>query len=423
MLTRHIGIICLLIASLCHAPTSAQDLARVKPEEVGLSSKRLERLTQQFENYVDNDKLAGAVILVARKGKIAYFKAFGQRDREARLPMQENTIVRLASQSKAIISVGIMMLQEQGKLLITEPVGKYIPEFNETTVAEPKEEGGYEIVPAKRKITIRDLLTHTSGVSYGNGPARDLWREADMTGWYFAHRDEPIGDTVARMAKLPFNAQPGERWVYGYSTDILGAVIERASGQPLDKFLQKHIFDPLNMKDTSFFLPPDKKDRFATVYSTTDSMGLKRAPDKNKASGQGDYIEGPRKNFSGGAGLLSTAQDYAIFLQMLLNGGTFKNQRLLSRKTIELMTSNHIDTLKFRPGQRFGLGFFIVEDVGERGIPGSVGEYGWGSAYHNIYWVDPKEQLIVSYCTQLRPARRVDDHAKLRTLIYQAIID
>lgn len=423
MYKRHIPVSFLLILSIIYTPISAQDLARVQPETVGMSSKRLERLTQHFQNYIDNDKLPGAVILIARKGKIAYLKAFGQRDREANAPMQENTIVRLASQSKAIISVGVMMLQERGKLLIAEPVGKYIPEFNETTVAQPKEGGGYDIVPAKRKITIRDLLTHTSGVSYGNGPANDLWKEANITGWYFAHRDEPIGDTVARMAKLPFNSQPGERWVYGYSTDILGALIERVSGQPLDKFLQENIFDPLNMKDTHFFLPPKKKDRFAVVYSATDSSGLKRAPEKNGASGQGDYIEGPRKNFSGGAGLLSTAQDYATFLQMLLNGGTFNNKQLLSRKTIELMTTNHIDTLAFRPGQRFGLGFFIVEDVGARGIPGSVGEYGWGSAYHNIYWVDPKEQLVVSYCTQLRPTRRLDDHAKLRALIYQAITD
>lgn len=421
MFTRH--LLCFILFIFISAPIGAQDLTPAKPEDVGLSSERLARLTQQFQSYIDNDKLPGAVIFVARKGKIAYHKAFGKRDREANAPMKKDTIVRLASQSKAIISVGIMMLQEQGKLLITEPVGKYIPEFNKTTVAEPKEEGGYEIVPAKRKITIRDLLTHTAGVSYGGGPARDLWREADITGWYFAHRDEPIGDTVARMATLPFNAHPGEKWVYGYSTDILGAVIERASGLPLDKFLQQHIFAPLNMKDTSFFLPANKKDRFAVVYSATDSSGLKRAPDKNGMSGQGDYVEGPRKNFSGGAGLLSTAQDYATFLQMLLNGGTFKDKRLLSRKSVELMTTNHIDTLAFRPGQRFGLGFFIVEDVGARSWMGSVGEYGWGSAYHNIYWVDPKEQLIVSYCTQLRPSRGLDDHAKLRTLIYQAITD
>ena len=423
MSKKHLIFLYLLITSLTYAPTSAQNLERVSPETVGLSAERLNRLTEHFQHYIDQDKLAGAVILVARKGKIAYHKAFGQRDREAQAPMKEDTIVRLASQSKAIISVGIMMLQEQGKLHIFEPVGKYIPEFNKTTVAVKNDTSGYTIEPAKRKITIRDLLTHTAGISYGGGPARELWQKANITGWYFAHRDEPIGDTVARMAKLPFNAHPGERWVYGYSTDILGALIERVSGQPLDQFLQENIFTPLNMKDTSFFLPPSKKDRFAVVYAATDSSGLKRLPERNGASGQGDYVTGPRKNFSGGAGLLSTAKDYATFLQMLLNGGTWHGKRLLSRKTIELMTTNHIGTLKFRPGQRFGLGFFIVEDVGERGIPGSVGEYGWGSAYHNIYWVDPKEQLIVSYCTQLRPARGLDDHIKLRTLIYQSIID
>ncbi len=400
----------------------AQTLAAAQPESVGLSSERLERLDTVLNEYVKQERLPGSVLLVARRGGVAYLKAFGERDREAHDPMKTDSIFRIASQTKALVSVGVMMLQEEGKLVISDPVSQYLPEFAHTTVAEPIEGGGYRVVPARRPITIRDLLTHTSGVSYGNGPAADLWKQAGITGWYFANRDEPIGATVARIAKLPFDAQPGERWIYGYSVDILGALVERASGQPLDEFLRTHITGPLGMADTHFYLPPGKKDRLAVVYSATDG-GLERAPDPGAMVGQGAYVEGPRKSFSGGAGLLSTATDYARFLQMLLNGGELDGVRILSRKSVELMTTSHTGDLEFRPGQAFGLGFSVVEDLGERGSPGSVGEFGWGGAYHSTYWVDPHEQLVVSYFTQVTPAGDVDDHQKLRALIYGAFID
>ena len=213
----------------------------------------------------------------------------------------------------------IMILQEQGRLLITDPVGKYLPEFQTTSVAVPTEDGKYRIEEARRPITIRDLLTHTSGISYGNGVARDRWSEARIQGWYFADRNEPIGATVSRIARLPFDAHPGERWIYGYSIDILGALIERVSGLTLEDFLRSQILDPLGMKDTHFYLPPAKSIRLAVVYSAREEEGLERAPDPGHMVGQGAYLEGPRKSFSGGAGLLSTAGDYARFLQMLLN--------------------------------------------------------------------------------------------------------
>src|SRR5690606_15123102 len=237
----------------------------------------------------------------------------------------------------AIVSVGIMMLQEEGKLLINDPLGKYIPEFNETTVAKAKEDGGYEIVKANRAITIRDLLTHTSGVGYGDGVAGDLWKKAKIQGWYFADRDEPILETVKKMAALPFDAQPGEQFVYGYNTDILGALIEVVSGEPLDKFLKNRILDPLDMNDTHFYLPKNKRERLAVVYSPTKD-GLKKAADPGGMVGQGAYVDGPRISFSGGAGFLSTAMDYAKFLQMLLNGGKYNGKQVISPKTIELMT-------------------------------------------------------------------------------------
>jgi CubicO group peptidase (beta-lactamase class C family) len=414
----------LLCVALASAPAAfAQTLQRARPEAVGLSSERLKRLSEALNGYVKDGKLPGGVVLVARRGKVAYTEAFGQRDREAGAPMREDALFRIASQTKALVSVGVMILQEEGRLLITDPVGKYLPEFRETTVAVPKPGGGYEVVKAKRPVTIRDLLTHTAGVGYGGGVARDRWEAAKITGWYFADRDEPVGATVARMAALPFDAQPGERWVYGYSSDILGALVERASGQSLDEFLRARIFDPLGMKDTHFYLPESKAERFAVVYSAKEAGGLERAAEPGGMVGQGAYVKGPRKSFSGGAGLLSTANDYARFLSMLLNGGELDGRRLLGRKSVELMTVDHLNGVSYREGQGFGLGFTVVKDLGSRGQPGSVGEYGWGGAYHSTYWVDPKEQLVVVYFTQLIPARGLDDHDKLRALVYQAIVD
>jgi CubicO group peptidase (beta-lactamase class C family) len=396
---------------------------RATPEEVGLSSERLGRLTDAMQAYVEEQRLSGAVTLVARRGRLAYIDAVGSRDREAGQPMREDDIFRIASQTKALVSVGIMMLQEEGRLLITDPVSRYLPEFAQTTVAVARDGGGDDVVPARRQITIRDLLTHTAGISYGSGPAADRWEAAGITGWYFADRDEPVRETLSRIPRLPFDAQPGERWVYGYNTDILGAVIESVSGLSLDEFLRSRILVPLRMNDTHFYLPTAKTNRLAVVYSAGSEGGLERAPDPGAMVGQGAYVTGPRKAFSGGAGLLSTAGDYARFLQMLLNGGELDGVRLLSRKTVELMTTDHLADIPYRAGQGFGLGFSVVEDLGARGTPGSLGEFGWGGAYHSTYWVDPQEELVVVFLTQLIPAGNSDAQAKLRTLVYQAIVD
>lgn len=419
----------LLLAAITAAAAtawSAESLQRAAPADVGLSAERLQRLGAAIERYVDDERLPGAVVTVARRGQVAYQEAFGMRDREAGVPMTTDTIFRIASQTKALVSVGIMMLQEEGSLLIADPVGKYLPEYQETTVAVAREGGGYDIVPANRPVTIRDLLTHTAGVDYGEGIAADRWEAAAITGWYFAHRDEPVADTVARMSRLPFNAQPGEAWVYGYSTDILGVVIEAVSGEPLDEFLDKRILGPLGMNDTHFYLPRDKRERLAAVYSLRQNGVLKRAPDPGGMVGQGAYVDGPRKSFSGGAGLLSTADDYTRFLQMMLNGGELGGVRILSRKSVALMTVNHIGDLGpqfFGNGVGFGLGFYVVLDVGARGTPGSFGEYGWGGAYHSTYWVDPEEDMVVTYMSQVRPAAGLDDNGKLRALVYSAIVD
>jgi CubicO group peptidase (beta-lactamase class C family) len=402
---------------------AAQALPKGSPRQLGFSPQRLERITETFNEYARDEKLAGGVILIARDGRIAYQHAFGMRDIASRSRMTPDVIFRIASQTKAVVSVATMMLMEEGALQLDDPVGKYIPEFMRTKVAVAKAGGGYDIVDAKRAITIRDLLTHTAGIDYGlRGIARDSWAAAGIQGWYFAELDEPIAATVARMAAVPFEAHPGEKWLYGYATDILGVVVERASGKPLDEFLRTRIFQPLRMTDTHFYLPPAKRNRLATVYSPNASGGLKRAPEKGGMNTQGAYVEGPRRSFSGGAGLLSTAGDYARFLQMLLNGGELDGVRLLSPKTVQLMTTDHVDQYG-GAATGFGLGFQTVEDLQAWGKRGSEGEFGWGGAYHSSYWVDPQEDLVVVYLTQLIPAGDIDDFDKLRALIYRAIVD
>ena len=421
--------LCRAVLALCLVGTLggiqaalAEVLAPTVPESVAVSSERLERLTATLQQYVDDGQLAGAVALVARHGRVVYHETVGMRDIESSDAMRKDAIFRIASQTKALVSAAVMALQEQGKLLISDQLAKYLPEFEATTVAVEQDGGGYKVEPSRRPITLRDLLTHTAGIDYGQGIAKDRWAKADIQGWYFAHREEVMLGTVARMASLPFSAHPGERFVYGYNTDILGAVVERVSGQSLDSFLRETIFEPLGMDDTHFYLPPDKTGRLATVYSASKS-GLKRAPEPGLGIGQGHYLKGPRVSFSGGAGLLSTAKDYARFLQMMLNGGSLDGRRVLSRKSVELMTVDHLNGIPFRPGQGFGLGFSVVTDVGARGQPGSVGEFGWGGAYHSTYWVDPQEGLVVVYLTQLIPANGLDEHSKLRALVYQALTD
>jgi CubicO group peptidase (beta-lactamase class C family) len=337
--------------------------------------------------------------------------------------MTPDTIFRIASQTKALVSVAAMVLQEEGKLLLSHPVGRYLPEFQKTTVAVAKE-GGYDVVDAKRPITLRDLLTHTAGLSYASGPAKERWLAAGLPDWYFAERDEPMGAIVPKMAELPFDTHPGERWVYGFATDILGVVLERASGQSLDELIRTRILEPLAMSDTHFYLPAEKRSRLAAVYRPKPDGTIERAPDKGGRVSQGAYVDGPRKAFAGGAGMLSTASDYARFLQMLLNGGTLDGRRVLSRKSVELMTAGHLGEMPFRDGQDFGLGFAVVEDLGRRGTPGSKGEYSWGGAYHTTYWVDPKEKLVVTYMSQLiGSGPPIDDHETVRALVYQAIAD
>jgi CubicO group peptidase (beta-lactamase class C family) len=333
--------------------------------------------------------------------------------------------------SKAVTSVAVMMLVEEGRIHLDDPVSRFIPSFARTTVVVPPPTGtsaaamatAAGTAPAARPITIRHLLTHTAGISYGSGnPFEAEYKAANVIGWYFADKDEPIATTIDRLAKLPMDAQPGDKYVYGFNTDILGVVVEKVSGQPLADFFRTRIFTPLKMTSTAFYVEPAQSDRLATVYSMPKAGGsLTRAPEPGM--GQGHYVNGPRTSFSGGAGLVSTASDYARFLQMLLNGGTLEGARVLGPKTVELMTSNHVGGLYANGNFGFGLGFEVTEHVGRSGRPGSVGEYGWGGAYHTKFWVDPVEKLVVVFMTQLLPASGSDAHATLRQLIYASIVD
>jgi CubicO group peptidase (beta-lactamase class C family) len=411
----------ILMAAVVSTVLGAQGFPAAPPESVGMSSERLGRLTRAMNDAVEAREIAGTVTLIARAGRTVYFEASGMRDIESHAPMTRDTIFRIASQSKALTSVGAMTLVEEGRLLLTDPVSKYLPAFANTTVRGTDIGGLLNPVAARRAITIRDLLTHTSGVSYGGEPElRALYTDAGFTQWYFASTAEPIGVWIDKLATLPFEAQPGERFVYGYSTDILGRVIEKVSGMPLDRFLSARVFEPLKMVDTHFFLPPAKAGRLATVYGRTVSGPLTRAPEGHP--GQGQYVDGPRATFSGGAGLLSTASDYARFLQMMLNGGELDGVRILSPKTVELMTVNHIGALYTTPGRGFGLGFETVDDLGRSGRYGSEGEFSWGGAYFSRYWVDPKEQLVTVFLAQLLPTGGSDLQEKLRVLVNQAIV-
>jgi len=410
----------LLLGSL-FAATALLRAAEADPSALGFDAARLARLDAVIQAQVEQKKIAGAVLYVSRDARPVRFRGYGLQDVEAAKPMPADAIFRIASMSKAVTTVAVMMLYEEGKLLLKDPVSKYIPEFAKSVVAvapateNPAAAGKeYATVPAKRPIQIRDLLTHTAGLTYGDGLAVDDYKAANVYYWYFANHDEPIGDAIKRLAKLPLHGQPGEQYQYGFSSDVLGYLVEVLSGLPLDRFFEERIFRPLKMMDSCFFLPPEKTARLAPVYGIEGGKLVRTE--------QGDYVTGPRKCFSGGAGLLSTAGDYARLLQMLLNGGELDGMRLLAPKTVELMRSNHTGTKYAADTGAFGLGFWVMQDVGFYGELGTPGAFGWGSAYFPQYLVDPKERIVALLMTQLRPTGGNDLNQKFKVLMYQALV-
>jgi CubicO group peptidase (beta-lactamase class C family) len=412
-----------LFSTATYAQPAADSQATRPASAAGLSPERAARIDRVLQEYTDQNRIPGAVALVLRDGKPVYERAVGWSDKEAGRRMTTDTIFRLASQSKGITSAAIMMLVEDGKINLDEPVGHFIPAFTKTTVAV-KDEDGIKIVPAKRAITIQDLLTHTAGISYGTEShvaalyeAKGLGPAAG-NGWYTADKDEPICDTMERLGTLPFVEQPGAAFVYGYNTDILGCVIEKASGMSFAEFLETRIAGPLGMKDTRFFVKPEDRSRFAVLYASSDGKYV-RAPEGSK--GQGHYVEGPRKNYSGGAGLTSTARDYSRFLEMIRNGGRLGDVRIMSPRTVKLMVTNQSGTLHSTTGLGFGYGFQTVDRYGASGMA-EVGAFGWGGAYGTHYQVDPKSGMVIELMLNLMPDS-TDFSKKFMTAVYQALVD
>jgi CubicO group peptidase (beta-lactamase class C family) len=401
------------------APLRAAPAEIADPAAAGFDAERLTRLDRLIAGQIKNDQLGGAVLSIARRGQPVRLRPYGFQDKEAGAAMSADSIFRIASMSKAVTTVAVMMLYEEGRFMLHDPVAKYIPEFKDAVVAvaAPDAPGGFTTTKAKRPIQIRDLLSHTAGLTYGSGPAKSAWQEAGFQGWYFADRDETIGDAIKRLAKLPLQSQPGEIYQYGYSTDVLGYLVEVVSGQPLDRFFEERIFRPLKMSDTCFFLPPEKAGRLAVVYSLQNGVFGRGE--------QGHYVTGPRKCFSGGAGLLSTAGDYTRLLQMLLNEGELDGVRLLSPMSVRLMHENHTGTRFEGNGARaFGLGFWVLgeDDVGFHGELASPGSYGWGSAYFPQYLVDPKEGIVALLLCQLMPAQGNQLSQQFKVMMYQALV-
>ncbi len=426
-------LVAILLLAACQDSGATQvGLPVAKPEKVGLSSERLARIDKVIQEYVDRDQIAGAVTLVARHGKIAHLGTYGMANIEADKPMQANTIFRIASMTKPITSVAVMMLYEEGHFLLSDPISKYIPEFKNPQVLVPSSTGdGYTTVPAKAEITIRQLLSHTSGISYlffGREYIAELYRKAGISDG-LTQTEGTIGDNVKRLAGLPLFSQPGEAWEYGLSVDVLGYFIEVISGMSLAEFFRERIFKPLRMEDTYFHLPEDKFSRLASLYTPVPEGGLDEFPETPVEFGylvmsSTYHYSGPRTYYSGGGGLVSTASDYARFLLMMLNGGELEGVRLLSRKTVESMTANHIGDLRsLWFGNKFSLGFGIYPDPGESGTLNSEGSYSWGGIFNTGFGVDPQEELIGIIMTQLYPNNQSDITDKFLVLAYQAIVD
>ena len=412
-----------LVLNVC---ALAQDIPAGKPESVGLSSERLERIGTVVQRDIDEKRIAGAVTLVIRRGHVAWFKSQGMMDREASKPMRLDAMFRICSMTKPITSVAVMMLYEEGRFLLGDPISTYLPEFKSPRVLAKPAKGMPYSIPATKEITIRDLLRHTSGITYNwNDDLGAMYESAGVASGLLQY-DGTIADSVKNLAGVPLLFNPGERFEYSLSVDVLGRLVEVVSGKPLDEFFRTRIFEPVGMKDTYFFPPENKLDRVATAYTYYPDKGLNRFPDTPIREGpfvySADYpSRGPKKLFSGGAGLVSTAMDYARFCQMMLDGGKVGNTRLLSRKTVELMTHDQLG--KIGPDQGFGLGFGVSSVKSPLSELGSEGEYNWGGFFYTEFTVDPKEQMIVIFMAQLHPTGGLTLNREVKVLAYQAIND
>ena len=411
----------LTVSSLSH------ELPMVEPETVGLSTERISRIDKAMETHVAQQKIAGGVTLLARHGKIAHLGVYGMMDVEAEKPMMPDTIFRIASMTKPVTSVAVMMLYEEGHFRLNEPVSNFIPAFKEMRVMPPESAAdSAPPVPATQQITIWNLLTHTAGLTYHwNERLGQQYTDTGITHG-IVQDESTLAEKMKVLATIPLLHQPGAEVEYGMSIDVLGYLVEVVSGMSLDAFFFERIFKPLGMEDTHFFIPETKRQRIATVYERTKDGPITRKSQEPTVEGSliysTDYpYNGPRTYFSGGGGLVSTASDYARFAQMMLNGGKFNGVRLLSRKTVELMTTDQLAKMDVDYG--FGLGFGVVRDESDLREIGSVGRYGWGGFFFTNFFIDPQEQMIGIFLCQLHPSGGLDLGERIRILSYQAIAD
>jgi len=405
------------------AASAADPLPRAKAEDVGLSTEKLDRIGRTLRADVERGRIPGAVVIVARKGRIAYVDAVGFRDKAAGAAMPQDAIFRIASMTKPLVSVATMMLYEEGRLFLSDPVSKYIPELANRQVGVEKLDPAtgksvYYTVPADSEMTIQDLLRHTSGFTYGNRGTTQVHKlyEGGTSG---LAREGTAQQFIERLAKLPLLNQPGTKWEYGVSTDVLGRVVEVVAGKPLGQVLAERIFRPLKMTDTGFVVAADRAGRLAQALAID--------PDTGKEIKLFDPTVQPKFECGGGCGV-STAGDYVRFTQMLLNRGSLDGARILGRKTVEYMTTDHLGTAiapgpaySPGPGYGFGLGFAVRKETGVAPVTGSAGDYNWGGAFGTGFWVDPKEELTVVFMAQAPGPIRVHYRQLLKTLVLQAI--
>ncbi len=424
------SILSLLVALGMFYTVTAQPLLQpaTTAESAGFSSQRLERINQLIQAYIDSNYIEGAIALVARNGKIVYHNALGYDNKAAGKKLQKDAIWRIASQTKAITSLAVMQLYEKGYFLLDDAVSKYIPPFKKPLVLQSfnKIDTSYTTEAAKREITIRDLLTHTSGIGYaqiGSETMNSIYAKAGVVGG-IGLKGGLLKDNILRLAALPLVHQPGDRFTYGLNTDVLGYLVEVVSGLSLDAYFKQYIFDPLGMKDTYFYLPANKQNRLAMLHMSDKNNRVENCPETLEVNGKfyRDYPILPDGSFySGGGGLVSTAYDYAIFMQLLLNGGVYNGKHIIGRNSIRLMTLNQLGEKSLGRNAKFGLGFEIVTPASAPYSVTSEGSFSWGGMFASSYWIDPKEKIVAQFVLQQYPFTRGDIAEKFKVAVYQAL--
>jgi CubicO group peptidase (beta-lactamase class C family) len=425
-------------------------MKKAQPESIGLSSIRLNHINELISSYIESNKIAGAITLVARHNEVAHFECHGKMDLEANKLMREDTIFRMYSMTKSVTSVAMMMLYEQGYFQLDTPVSEFIPEFKNLEVFDSGTVDHFKTVKPERQMTIVDLLCHTSGLTYdfmNASPVDAMYRAAGIQG---SHADGTLQDLIIKLAKMPLLFSPGTRWNYSLSSEVVAYLVQTISGERFDKFVKKNIAKPLGMEDTDFYVPKDKQDRFSANYTHIDLIPIDQKKqfsqyvttkfDSNKEKKliliddpKSGRFSSPRTFYSGGGGLVSTASDYLKFAQMLLNKGHFNKKQILSPKTVKLMTTNHLPTdlanlsipgfsETSQAGIGFGLGFAIMLDPSKANVLGTPGEFGWGGGANTMFFVDPKEELIGILLMQLLPSTAYEIRREFRVAVYQSLI-